>query len=104
MFPNFPQAIFGRFNDNLSSTYIPDKNTTNITHVLVESRFDPITVKGNLFTDTLTINSHKINNIQIMKAFAIDNPNQSSPNGFPFDVDYIILFFIVIHNIVSLRI
>ena len=88
----------------MSSTYIPDKNTTNITYVFVESRFDPVTVKGNLFTDTLTINSHKINNIQSIKAFAIDNPAQSSTNGFPFDVDYTILFFIVIHNIVSLRI
>ena len=59
----------------------------------MESRFDPVTVKGNLFTDTLTINSHKINNIQIMKAFDIDNPGQSNSNGFPFDVDYTILFF-----------
>ncbi len=65
------------------------------------SRFDPVTVKGNLFTDTLTINSHKINNIQIMKAFAIDNPGQSSTNGFPFDVDYTIFllsYIILCHS------
>ena len=59
----------------------------------MESRFDPVTIKGNLFTDTLTINSHKINNIQSIKAFTIDDGSQPDMNGSSIAVDNTILIF-----------
>ena len=94
MFLNFSQANFDRFDGNLSSTYIPDKNTRNITYVFLTFGTRPLTVIGNLFTDTLTINSHKINNTQIIKAFAVnDYGSQSNTNGLPTGVDNIILIF-----------
>ncbi len=95
MFLNFSQANFDRFDGNLSSTYIPDKNTRNITYVFLgtDSILNDLTFIGNLFIDTLTINSHKINNTQIIKAFAFYDRSQPDVNGLPFSVDNVILIF-----------